>query len=238
MTRKSILLISVIIGIIALFSFLNSPYFQIRDFLVKGNKIIYKEEVMAYLKSYNGDNILFLDEAKIKKRLKEQEKYIKEVNIKKSYPDKLNISIIERTPLARIINNGIVLVFDKEGVILENNKKKIRADVPLLKGMGYSFQKNKIDFSKSLEKTIEQLKNIDNTLIKDINLIKYNKRSIKEEVLELTILDNIEVYLGNMDDLNDKFEIMEATIKKIKNEDIDIEYINLKYPEKPVYRLK
>ncbi len=239
MNNRYVVLISLILIIIAIFSFINSPFFQIRHFSITENKILSENELLDYLKNYENQNLLFLNEAKIKNRLKKQENYIKEVFVEKYYPDKLEVEIIERKPLAKIINDGVALVFDKEGIILESNKNKLRASVPLIKGIGYFFRNNKIEFTKELKNIVNELANVEMTLINDINLIQYNKENNNEKKeLIFYIFEDVQVYLGNIDNLSKKMSILEATMKKIKNEGLKVDYVNLKYPEKPVYKIK
>ena len=238
MKSKNILLISAIITIIALFSFLNSPFFQVRKISLSGHEILSDDLLMKYLNTYKEKNIIFLKNDTIVNRLKEQENYIKKAKVIKDYPNELEVMIDERKAIASIINKGVYIVFDKEGIILENNIKKLKADVPVIKGIGYSFQGDKIEFNNILNKIVIELTNIESALIQDINLIKYKKDENGQDILEIEVLKNVQVHLGKLDNLAKKFDIMLASLRRIKNEKMKVDYIDLRYADRPVYKLK
>ncbi|MGM0409943.1 MAG: cell division protein FtsQ/DivIB [Bacillota bacterium] len=237
MKKKYLLFLVIFLLIGAIFSFINSPFFQVRTFSIQGNNVLKEEELDKYLNDYENNNILFLDKSSVEKRLKEQENYIKNINVVKKYPNKLEIRIEERKALAKIVNDGITFVIDKEGYILENNKNKLKSKVPLIEGLGYSFKKDKIIYTNKLENIINSLNKVNYTLLTKINLIEYNydESNSTDEILMETSND-IEIFLGNFDNLNKKMSILEAVIEKTNEENINIDYLNLKYPEKPVYK--
>lgn len=214
-----------------------SPALGISSFSVKGNEVLSENEIIENVQKYKNKNILLVNSEEIKNNLIEKESYIKDVIVNKIYPNKLEINIYERKPIAKIINDNSILVFDKEGYILEEVKSNIQENVPLIRGVGYSFSNNRIIFTPPFEKLVHELEDLQFTLIKDLNLIEYIKAQNNKFKIELVILNsNIKVKLGEIENLARKFQILEATILRIKDENLEIDYINLQYPEKPVYK--
>ena len=230
--NRLLLLIIIFISIIAVFSFLSSPFFSVHNFLVSGNKIMNKNELINMLNSFREHNIWMIDSDQVRKRILNN-KYIKKVKVNKKYPDTIKLNIEERRPLGKINNNGHYLVFDQSGYILEEGSLKSRAEVPLITKVGYSFSGNKISFSPIFKKVVQALASIQQSKITKIKSIsKENKGEIN-----LYLKSDINVYLGESDDLPRKVEILSAIIDRIKKQNLDVKYIDLKLVDKPVIKM-
>jgi len=235
--RLIAILTIIFIGLGVFFSLIYSPSLEIKDFNVKGNEVLKTDEIINNINKFKNENILLVNIDELRKSLLAREKYIKDVIINKIYPNKLEIIITERKPIAKIVNDKKTLVFDNEGYILEQGKNDIKADVPLLKGVGYSFSKNRIVFTPSFEKLVQELEDLKFSLIKELNLIQYKQLQNNKFKVELLIMNNnIKVKLGDLENLEKKFKILEATILDIKKNNLKVDYINLQYPDKPVYK--
>jgi len=235
--RLIIILTIILIGIGICFSLIYSPVLDISTFSITGNEFLIKNEIAESIKKYKNRNIILVNTENVKNNLKNNHSQLKNIKITKVYPNKLKINITERTPLAKIKNDNRIIVFDKEGYILEKRKENFNIDVPLIRGFGYSFSNNKLVFTPPLKKIVQQLEDLESALIKDLNLIQYNKLSKNKYKLECLIFDNkTKVKLGELDNLSKKFSILEAAVLEIKKEKLNIDYINLEYPNKPVYK--
>lgn len=237
--RLIVILTIIFIGLGVVFSLIYSPSLEIKNFSVKGNKVLKEDDIITNIKKFKNKNILLVNTENIKKSLLDKEIYIKNVSIDKIYPNKLEVRVEERKPIAKIKNDNRILVFDKEGYILEMEKNEVKAKVPLVKGVGYSFSKEKIEFTPSFAKLVQELEELKFSLIKELNLIQYKQLQNNKIKVELLILNkNINVKLGELEELPKKFKILEATILDIKENNLEIDYINLQYPDKPVYKTK
>lgn len=219
------------------FSLIYSPALDISTFSINGNELLLKNEITESIKKYKNKNIILINNENIENDLKNKHNQLKNVKITKVYPNKLKIKITERTPLAKIKNDNKIIIFDKEGYILEKREKNFNIDVPLIRGFGYSFSNNKLVFTPPLRKLVQELEDLESALIKDLNLIQYKQLSKNKYKLECLIFDNkTKVKLGDLDNLSKKFSILEAAVSEIKKENLNIDYINLEYPNKPVYK--
>ncbi len=221
------------ISIISLFSFLASPLFQVHSLDFKGLKNLTVSELREELQNYYQRNIWLIDKRELKYNLIKNN-YIKEVSIRKVFPDNLLINISERIPIAKINNNGIYLIFTADGFILEKGSLKGRAKVPEVKGIGYSFAEDKLVFSLLLEKIVQALREIDSHTRSDI--IEIYRENDKGIIVNLS--QRFPAYLGNEDDLIKKFRVLESILEKIQKENLSVDYIDLRIIQKPVVKLK
>ncbi len=229
--NKLLFVLIAIISIIAIISYLASPIFEVHSININDLKFISKTDIRSDLVHCNNKNIWLITKNDICKRIKTNN-YVKSVDIKKKYPDSLKINIIERTPLAKINNNGQYTVFTVEGFILEEGAMKTGCKIPLLVGTGYSFSGNKLKFPDKTEKIIQALDNIGLKARSTIKKITINNgKNIK---LVLTINSQPEVYLGTMKEIVKKFKVYSSIYQKINSENININYIDLRVVDKPV----
>jgi len=95
-----------------------SPLFFVKHLKINDLSDLSKEEILKLSSSIYGKNIFTLRISKIKRELLNHS-FIESVFIKKIYPDKIEIQIKKREPVARV---GIFLV-DEKGVLF---KKKVK----------------------------------------------------------------------------------------------------------------
>lgn len=75
------------------------------------------------------DNLLLLKEPDIENALKKKNPSVKKITISKNFPDKLNITVIERIPVMVITDGTRMLAIDEEGMVLENNSSAAKTPV-------------------------------------------------------------------------------------------------------------
>ncbi|MFW5979827.1 MAG: cell division protein FtsQ/DivIB [Bacillota bacterium] len=231
--KRIITYVIIIIFIIGIISFIHSPLFRVNKIEIYNLKILNKSDIMDKLGSYYNKNLFLIDTENIKNDISHID-YIKDLNINKTLPNQIEINVEERTPLAKIDNEGQYLVLNKDGFILEESSSSLKADVPLIQGMGYSFEnEQRLSLSTVLDETLIALKNVSSTSLGEIKKIEY-----KDEKLEAKISRSVPVYLGETTKLNDKFKLLSAVINKVEEENLNIEYINIEKPEKPVIKPK
>lgn len=228
---KMLVLLIAIISIIALISFFLSPFFQLREITINGLQNLSQKEIEGSLSGYFEKNIWLIDKNKLKKELL-QDKYIREVRIRKKIPATLVININERIPLGKINNNGNYLVFDKEGFIMEKGSQKTRIQVPEIKGVGYTFVNNSLQFNSQFKKIVQALKTVDVKTRKKIKTV-----NVKNNI-DLNLFSQICVYMGESKELKQKFKILESVLHKIKEDNLVVDYVDLTIIKKPVIKLK
>lgn len=220
------------ISLLALISFLASPYFHIHGFNFQGLERLKEAELEKMLEPYYQANILLVNPDEIKNELMNLD-YVQNVLIKRRLPDYLEIKIKERRPLARINNNGKYLIFTEDGYILQEGAFRDKVEVPEIRGFGYILKQNQIQYTPALAEIVQALSQVKNDTLQMINLIY-----LVEGRLRLELKNDVPVYINPVNDLTETFKILQSIISKMKKEDLVAEYIDLSLLKKPVIRMK
>ncbi len=92
--------------------YVTGPDFLLHEVIITGH-----EDSISDLQIFRQQNLLFLDTRLLKQQLM-TETLIKSADIRKIFPDKLSITIDERTPVVRLRSSDQTYLLDTEGVIL------------------------------------------------------------------------------------------------------------------------
>ncbi len=218
--------------ILAALSFLASPFFDIREFAIHSRSEIDKASLRPYLNDYYGENILLTTQSELEKNLLKH-RLVSSFTIEKSFPSKIHIIIEERKPAAWIANNGKKLVFSADGIILEQLKLDSNLKIPQLEGFEYLFSEKKMVFPEAMDNLLTVLNKLDQKFIGQIKKINY-----QNNILKLFMHNNLAVNMGSAENLEEKFTLLSSIITKLKDENKQGDYINLKVLKHPVVKLK
>ena len=149
------LLILVIGGISAYL--LTSPSFKIQQISIKGNKQISNQNINQLAEIKIGDNIFSKLGIVMKVKLK-QNGYIEDVQIKKVYPNKVEIEIKERQKQFQIKTESEGYIYiDEQGYILEYAVDKL--EIPTI--IGIDIKQADVGIKSRLdERDLEKMENI------------------------------------------------------------------------------
>lgn len=118
MARMIFILASISIIVVIIFA-LYSPIFNIQEIEVRGQNRLSKEHIIKISNIQTGQNIFKISLSRVRREI-EKEPYIKNVSrIKRVFPNKILIEIIERNPLGAVSYMGSYILIDKEGIALE-----------------------------------------------------------------------------------------------------------------------
>ena len=230
--KRLVFLLTLLFLIIAIISFLFSPFFEIRNIEIERLRYINKNEIRGKLFPYYGRNLWLIRNSTIKNEIAKNN-YVENVYINKRLPEKLRIEIQERIPQGQIRNNNQYLIFCKEGYILQYNQNKAEI-VPEITGLGYKFDNSdKLVFSSDFEKIVQAL-----TIIEENTRTYLNNINYKNGNIEITLDSEILVKAGQPEDLELKFQILESTLEKIESNNIEAESINLTVTNRPAIQVK
>jgi cell division protein FtsQ len=113
----------------------NAVGFRITSVAISGRKQLTQDEVLA-IGGINGrSSLLFLDAATVRDKL-EADPWIREATVQKLYPGRLQIDIVERTPLALWQKGGHVTVIADDGTVLQDFNGGRFMKLPLVVGEG------------------------------------------------------------------------------------------------------
>lgn len=155
---------------------LMSPSFNIQEISVIGNKQLTRQQVLSLAEINNGDNIFSKIGIVTKVRLKHNG-YIEDAIIRKIYPNKVEIEIVERQKQFQIKTEteGYVYI-DEQGYILAYGVDKL--EIPTI--IGIDVKQTDVSTKKRLDE-------------KDLNKME-NILQIREQFKNIEIADKITQY--------------------------------------------
>ena len=129
--------------------------FQIDDILVVGRKETSRDTILAVLNVQRGDPIFGFSPTAARATL-EGLNWVEKVKIKRQLPDKINIEITERTPVALWQQDKNFALIDRNGKVLEADNIKRFGDLPVLIGTKAPGQAAKILEMLSFEPAVAE----------------------------------------------------------------------------------
>ncbi len=129
-----------------------------------------KEDIKERLNVFLGKSIFLISRNQLKE-LAIDLKFIKEIKVKKIYPDKIKVLIVEYKPIGFFINTNKKFLILDQGNIIKNSEIKKVNNLPLVYGKGG--EKNFHIFYESLEKLDLRIE-----LVKQFNYYDINRWDI------------------------------------------------------------
>ena len=221
------LILVLVLFIVAIVFLMTSPIFNISEVEVKGNNKITSDTYISLSKITLGNNIYNVSKTSIIRNIKENP-YVDSVEINRKLPNKIEITVKERSPsyMLGVLNSYAYI--NNQGYILEVNEEKL--NVPVI--TGYSTNQEEITPGNRLNS--EDLSKLE-TAIKIMDNISIS--GITETVSEINILDKNNytlifleegkiVYLGDGSNLTDRINIyLKAILQKEKGKNGEV-FIN------------
>lgn len=214
--RKATLTLIVILLVLGGISayLLNAPNFAIQEITIKGNKQLTTEQIRQLAEIKKGDNIFSKLGIVIKVRLK-QNGYIEDAQIKKAYPNKIEIDVKERQKQFQIkLETEGYIYIDEQGYILEYATDKI--EVPVIIGM--SITKEEAEKSRRLsEKDLDKMENVlqIREQFKKIEIAdKITQIQVENEYIVSLENEGITINLGDASDLKNRMYYVNAILKQ------------------------
>lgn len=116
---------------------------------IQGLRYLTREQILTVLGYQAQQSLLDFDVWEARRRLLELP-WVEDVQLVKSYPDRLKISVVERTPLAILQEGKSYYLLDQSGVRLARVKRAQLPSLPLLLGSGAD--KNLLELMTELKK--------------------------------------------------------------------------------------
>ena len=205
-------LVIIIIGICT-FAML-SPIFNINSIIVTGNSTVSTEEIISLSGITTGENIFRINKKDIRNNIKKNG-YIEDLTIKRSLPNKIEISVEERQT-SFIIQYGSGYVYiNNQGYILEINSEK--KELPIILGIKTPSEQL-VEASRLNEEDLKKL----GTVLKIMSVAEVN--DIANLITTIDITDDSdyklyfdseqkEAYLGDCSDLETRMLYLTAILK-------------------------
>ena len=127
----------------------SSPYFEIKDIVIRGCKELTEKEILSSAAVKPSQNLLAINLGTIARRI-ESNPWVKEVSIGREFPNRLIIDLQERTAVALVKRDNGFNLLDLDGVAFKKLEKNDEVDIPVL-NVYYSDDNDSALFAKSLE---------------------------------------------------------------------------------------
>ncbi len=199
---------------------------NIRDIQVACLNEKVKDYVLGMTRSMTWGNIFLLDISKVQKRL-ESYAWVKDVQVRKTFPASLKIDIAARTPAALMEKETIYLI-DEEGVALERADLSVYPGLPLLLDEGHFSQ----DSQEKLRLTRECLKGLsseDKSRVESLDLsdtgdviLQFRGSPTKIKLGAGQFAQNLDYYRKN--------------IALWESEHGDLEYVDLRFQDRVIFK--
>lgn len=210
---------------ILIYNVFNHEYFRISQVYIDGNKVLSDEDILSKLNDPIGNNIFLYDESKSLKILQNEEN-IKEVNIKKEYPDKIIVNVKEEYPFMTTSYKNSTYVISNRSKVLDKTSKN--NGLVVLKGLkrkpklGEKFteDKNVLDFIDKIQE-FEYSHNLE-----EIDLENNHDIGI--------IINDIHINFGDLKDYDYKLKLLDSVLKDISDKGLRAYTIRLDKGKDPV----
>ena len=103
-----------------------SSFFQIKKIEVNGVKNGDVNEIEKRLEVFKGENIITVDSKQFFKTIANLN-FVRDIKVKKIYPDKIKIKIEEHNPIALFVNNKKKYILTYSGKIIQDYKKEFES---------------------------------------------------------------------------------------------------------------
>ena len=114
----------------------RSDFFQISEIRIQGCRTTTKRQILDLADVHVHSNLLAMDIGLMKERL-ESQGWIKRVEIKRNWPNRLIITVFERKPVViASLEEGLYFV-DREGICFAPARSPEDLDYPVLSGKGF-----------------------------------------------------------------------------------------------------
>ena len=214
----------------------TSPYFNLREINISGQRLVKPEEILSYSRLELGTNIFRLDIARIS-RMIEVHPLIKEAIILRRLPDVIDIKVRERKQIA-CISLGEMYGLDEEGVILPplEVKSELSPKLPVVTGLrvasvtvGEGLDLAGVKSSLNVLKAMAETKLGEFLEIGEINVVK------PATPVLYTTRENTEIRLGNYP-VRQQLESLKVIWVDLKEKGSEAEYIDLRFGDKMVVK--
>ena len=115
--------------------------FEIKEIKIENNEILEDQELINIFSFLYSKNIIFLNSYELKKNI-DQNSFIKKIEIKKIFPNKLVIKVFEKEPIAILIDKYQKKYYlGKKTDLIEFRKILKYENLPIVKGEPKNFKK-------------------------------------------------------------------------------------------------
>ena len=209
----------------------NSPTFELRQVRILNMGTLTPEQAFRFSELRRGENLIHLDLVNVQQVIKRKHPEFKEVLVRRVLPNRIEVILKRRTPVAQIAFGRYVQV-DKDLVILPGSSAVPFKNLTIIEGasvpgeglyVGVSIQDARARKAIKLAEWIKQ-----SNILRQHALTKIDIGSPKN--ISLFVDSDIEIRIGGSH-LIERFKILDQTLKTVALDRSKIRYIDLRFDD-------
>ena len=209
--------------------FLKSDFFVVREIYVNKDKgYAFKEGETKLNRLYSGRNIFQVDLKYAQTMIKSDFPQLKKVEVRRRFPDRLEVDIITREPVA-VVDHGGGIVIDREAVVVALGYKG--EGLTRIRGVGFFLNMpsrgEKIK-NQMLEKGLVLIDGMRKKMPSRVKSVEYIDISDKNNIV--LGISGVAVKMG-ADDFSHKLDRLDEMLRDPKLKLKDINYIDLRFKD-------
>ncbi|MCR4715797.1 MAG: cell division protein FtsQ/DivIB [Lachnospiraceae bacterium] len=210
--RNKAAIVGVVLFVIAAIVIIIATQFQINEVEFSGNEHYTDEEMLTELKKHNfiDNSLIYTVRSSI--RNPGDIPFIESYDVEYVNNHKISVTVYEKSMVGCVENMGEYMYFDKDGMVLESNSKRLK-DVPLVKGLNFESMVVGEPLPFEDKKTVGYILNIAQLIKKyelEIDTIKFDNGEV------FLLYKKIVVALGSPSNVDEKLAELPNLLKKAK----------------------
>ncbi|MEJ5185986.1 MAG: FtsQ-type POTRA domain-containing protein [Candidatus Geothermincolales bacterium] len=222
---------SLLFSLIALvWVYFFSGFVSVRGFEVVGARNLDAGYLVGLSGIRKGSNLFRVDLKRARETLL-TEPGIKEARVSRRFPDTIVIQVVEREPLACLVQNGLFYLLDGDGMVFDSRGERPPGVVELrLSSVPVLYRGKKLEDGNVLE-VLEALSGAP-------RLTEAAESAGRDEKGVYLICGGVKVILGDNDELARKESIALGALKAASTRKEALEYVDVRLPDRPVWKPK
>ena len=219
----------VIIVLVTGFILLNSPVFEVRKVLVRGNNFLDEEKILAVADIGLGVNIFKLKIADITSNLK-QLPMIKETQVARSLPSSVVITVVERVPLGLLPAKEGFIKVDEDGVYLAGAGAGTPG-LPVITGVEVDLAgPGQVLVSERLSSALDVISELPAGFTTNLTEVHVDG----DGQINIYTTEGYQCRFGLPQQIREKGQILQQVLSELRQQGAKINYIDLSYAGQPV----
>ncbi len=215
---------------------LHSTLFRLKRVQVIGSEYRTPQEVVTLAGVAEGDNILLLDEDKIRDRIN-TDRYLIFQDMQRDYPDGLILQVFERIPRVNIQSMGVQYTLDEDGMVLEQTQT-LQLTEGLVTVTGFQITSSTLGrvITCQKEEQLATYRKVMTELALQEAISQISELNLADmDNLYLVSVDGFTIRLGDGGEMQAKIGAMRAVLDYLRNDGRARGSVDVSAPLNPTY---
>lgn len=214
--------------------FLQSSFFAIEAVKVFGNKLLATETVINNIGVPVNRSLLFINSGKVARHLLDSFYQIRAVQIQKKIPRTLEIYLEERSYHFSLLAGETIYAVDEDGVVLYEILDPSKVKSPVVTMENYPVSPGNRLNGVQIQSVISAIP----VIRKQFSDKEVAMMVSKEGEVDIEFEPSIKVKLGIPKDLAEKLQLLPSLLRTVEEKKLAIQYIDLRFKDTPVVKVK